>query len=149
MLDDVRLQVKSDHIQFSLLLHRQVMIQRKRQIGLAAAKIDNGQRAALRQMRKNVLNHFEKTIDLLEFIVFFGEYLAFRIHNAKFHQKRNCGSFLQHVLLLPVMGQRPQRFARRRFFQDRHLELLADQHLIIGVRRTKQPLSERLLKQLR
>ncbi|MNY49203.1 hypothetical protein D3C86_1846010 [compost metagenome] len=118
MLNHIGFEIKPDNIQLPLLANGQVVIQRKGQIGFAAAKIHNGQRTSGWQIGQHILHHLQKTVDLAELIVFLGQHFSLAVHNPQLHQKWHRLPFVQHIPLAAVMGQIRCLLLARRFGQD-------------------------------
>jgi len=98
-------QIQTNNIYIITFQFSQIVIHGKCKIGLSASKIKNGHFPLLIQSWKNVLNKFQKSIDLSELIVFLGNNPAFLIHNTKINKKGDWNIFLKYVLLYTIVGQ--------------------------------------------
>ena len=82
-----------------------VMIHGKGQIRLSTAKINDGCLPPRIQIRQNVFDKLQKTVDLTELIIPGSDDLPFFGHDTQIHQKFYRFSFLQHKAFFPVMSQ--------------------------------------------
>ena len=104
-LNYICFQIQTNNIYIITFQFSQIVIHGKCKIGLSASKIKNGHFPLLIQSWKNVLNKFQKSIDLSELIVFLGNNPAFLIHNTKINKKGDWNIFLKYVLLYTIVGQ--------------------------------------------
>ena len=91
----------------------QIIIHGERQIRLAAAKINDHIFPVLIQLRQDILNKFQKTVDLSKFVVTAFYYLSIRGLHAKIYQERDRMPLRNHVTFLAVMLQLFLQFFRK------------------------------------
>ena len=102
-VDDVVLEVQPDDLYVAALAQLEIIVDRKGQIRLAAAKVDDAQRAVLRQSRENIFDDFKITVDLTEFRVGLRENLSLRAHDAETNQKVAGRTVRNQIVLLAVV----------------------------------------------
>ena len=102
-VDDVVLEVQPDDLYVAALAQLEIVVDRKGQIRLAAAKVDDAQRAVLRQSRENIFDDFKITVDLAEFRVRLRENLSLRAHDAETNQKVAGRTVRNQIVLLAVV----------------------------------------------
>ena len=105
------IQAYDPYIQF--LKDMQIIIDGKGQVGLAAAKIQDGNLpvrllfldlpAPFFKGRKNILDKLQKTVDLPELIISFPYDFPFLCHYAQVNQERNRYTLRQYIALSPIM----------------------------------------------
>ena len=109
----------------------EVIVKCKRQIGLAAAKINDPQRTPVLpgKIHEYIPHKFEIPVDLPELVVLCLHNLPLRRLYAEFHEKRHRHILRQDVLLLPVVGK-VGRAALRCLcpLPECHLSLFAHKH---------------------
>ena len=111
----------------------QIVIHGKCKIRLATSKVKDRNLPILWKFRKNVLNEFQKSVDLAELVESGMHHFSFLRHHAKICEKWHCCSLFQHILLLAVMGHAHHlhRFLAH-FLLNCYFSFLADKY---GVRR--------------
>ena len=127
----IGLQVQPDHPHIQPLLHLQIVVHGKGEIGFSAAEINDGQLPVPGQLGQHVLDEFQEAVYLTEFIVLGLHDPPLFGHHPQIHQKLHRLSRLKNVLLLPVVGQADGAHQLRLFFLfylHRELPLLAHQH---------------------
>ena len=67
--DHVLLQVEPDDLDLAAAQLRQQMVEREREVGLAAAEVDDAQRPLGRERGHDVVDELEEAIDLAELVV--------------------------------------------------------------------------------
>ena len=102
-VDDVVLEVQPDDLYVAALAQLEIVVDRKGQIRLAAAKVDDAQRAVLRQSRENIFDDFKITVDLAEFRVGLWKNLSLRAHDAETNQKVAGRTVRNQIVLLAVV----------------------------------------------
>lgn len=70
MLDDVLLQIQTDDPDIQPVENLQIIIQREGQVRLAAAEVEDRHFPILRKLLPDVLDKFQETVDLPEFVIF-------------------------------------------------------------------------------
>ena len=115
-LNNVFFQIKSDDIDIVSFEFFQIVIHGKCQIRFATSEIQNRDLPFSGQRRKNILNKFQKTVDLLKFVIRSIVDFALAVHHTEIHKKRNRRPLFQNVLFYPVVRLNPDRFQRRMLF---------------------------------
>ena len=133
--DHVLLQVEPDDLDLAPAQHGEQVMDREGQVRLAAAEVDDAQRAVGPQRGNDVVDELEEAVDLAELVVAALAHAAVRRHDAELDEERNRRSLLEQIALAPVVLARSDR-ARRRPSQHRLAE-----DLPIGVGRLEQPLA--------
>ena len=72
-----------------------IIVHGKGKIGLSAAKINHSQFPASWQTGTDILNKFQKPVNLPELIVLSVYYFSLRSHDSQLHQKGNGSAFFQ------------------------------------------------------
>ena len=121
--DDVGLEVETDDLDGKLLLQAQLIIEGKGQVSLAAAKINDAQRAlaclrfrSVGQSRKDIIHDFEKSVDLAEFAVMLGKDAAVCAHDAQADEEIAGLAIGDDVILFAVVGKADGRNGKRGSF---------------------------------
>ena len=125
--DHVLLQVEADELDLASAQHGQQMVDRKGEVGLAAAEVDHPQRPVRAERGHDVVDQLEEAVDLAELVVAALAHVAVRGHDAELDEKRHRRPLLEQVLLLPIVRLR-RRGAGRRAPEHRLPE-----HLPVGV----------------
>ena len=102
-LDHICLEIQADDIDIITLKLSQVIIHGKSKIRLTAAKIQDRDLPLPGKCRKDILDKFQKTVDLFKFVIRVLVDFALCVHYAKIHQKRDRYSFFENILLYPVV----------------------------------------------
>ena len=92
-LNNIFFQIKADDIDIVSFEFFQIIIHGKGQIRFATSEIQNRDLPFSGQRRKNILDKFQKTVDLLKFVIRSIVDFALTVHHAKVHKKRNCRPF--------------------------------------------------------
>ena len=82
----------------------QIIIQGKRQIRFAAAKIQDRHFPVFWKLFPDILDKFQEAVDLPEFVIFGMDDLSIRSHDSQIYQKRHRRAFFQNITLFPVMA---------------------------------------------
>ena len=99
--DDVRFEIQPDHLRGNTANLRKVIIQNEGQIAFAAAKVIDDDRSVPRKSAVNVVNQFQKAVDLSEFCAFFVVYAPVLIADLQLDQKGFVAR--QDVLLFSIV----------------------------------------------
>lgn len=111
--DDILFQIQSDNFHVFLFDDAQIVPQRKGKIGLAAAEVDDFQCPILRKFGKNILDNFQKTIDLTEFAVMTPDDLSVLIHYPQTDEKVAGSAVGKQITLFFVVRKAGHTFCRR------------------------------------
>ena len=128
-LNYICLEIQTDDVDIITLKFSQIIIHGKSKIRLTAAKIQNRDLPLSGKCRKDILDKFQKTVDLFKFVIRVLVDFALRIHYAEIHQKWDWYSFFEDILLYPVVCHDLHRFQCRMLFYFHGLfTLLADKN---------------------
>ena len=127
--DHILLQVKPRDPQVKSLLFMQIVIHCKGQIRLSASKIDHRDLPVPAQHRADILDKFQKTVDLAEFIILCLYDLPFHRHHAKLYKKRHRLTFRKQILFRAVVTHVCLRHRYAPVLRlHSHFSFFADQH---------------------
>ena len=90
--DHIFLEVVADDLRFHAALDREVIVQKKRQIRLAAAKVEDRNLCAFRCL-EYIVHYFNKTVDLLILVVLASDDPEIARKHAEVDQRRNVLPF--------------------------------------------------------
>ena len=143
MADHLFFQIQPDDPNVVILKFMQIIVHCKCQIRLPASEIQDRHFPFLIQSRKNILDKFQKTVDLPELIKLCAHDFPILRHHAEILKKRNRDPLFQNVFLTPVMGKIRLLFpAFCLMFLDRHFPLFTHENRIFHVPRIKLHLPE-------
>ena len=100
--DDLGLEVQPDDLGLASVDDREQMMQRKREIGLARAEVDDPQRSG-GERRKHVLDELEEAIHLPELVVATASHLPLGRHHPELDEERHRHALRQKAALDPVV----------------------------------------------
>ena len=104
-LDDISLQIQTDHLDIITFQLMQIVIHCKCKVGFTAPKINDIHLSVFWKPGENILNKLQKAVELLKFIITGILDPARFIHNSQIYQIGHRHTFLQQIFLLPVVGQ--------------------------------------------
>jgi hypothetical protein len=131
---DVLLEIEAHDLDGAAVHPRQEVVERERQVGLAAAEVDHPQRTIAAERRNDVVDQLDEAVDLLELRVARLPHAAVRRHHAELDEERHGRALRQQAAFVPVVRAARDR-ARRPAPQDRVAE-----YLPVGVGRLEETL---------
>ena len=146
-LNDVRLQIQTDHLDIIAFQLMQIVIHGKCEIGFAAPEVNNIHFSVFREPWQDVLNKLQKAVELLKFIITGMFHLTRLIHDSQIYQIGHRHPFLQQIFLLPVVGQHRDKILPALYFLslDGQSALLAGKHCPLNAFCLQLKLAELLL----
>ena len=109
MADHIPLQIQTDDPDIIILQLMEIVVHGKSQVRFPASEVKDGQLPAflrpVLQARQDVLDKFQKAVDLAELVEFRVDHLSLPGHDSQIHQERHRRPLPEDVSLLSVVGQ--------------------------------------------